>query len=310
MSEVISLNEFFKRFPDEQTATDFVEKKIWQNGAYCPHCGSYEVTKCNSKKSPMPYRCRKCRKFFSVRIGTIFNESHLPFQKWLLAIYILTNCKKGVSSIYLSEQLGCTQKTAWFLAHRIRETWNNMSPKLFGIVEVDEVYLGGKKSNKHASKKIKSDHLIRGKANKLPVVGIKSRDGKVKTMYIERANAQNLIKAIEDNVMPGTKVFTDQNTCYNSLEKYYHESVNHSKGEYVRGIVHTNSIESYWAILRRGYYGIYHFWSINHLHRYISEFEERFNMRKLPTFEKLIISVKGALNKRLTYKELINVPLS
>jgi len=303
MSDTVSLTEFFKRFPDEKSAVAFIESRFWPEGPFCPHCGSPHYSVCK-KSSPMPYRCKNCRKHFSIRIGTIFNESRLPLQKWLLAVYILINCKKGVSSVYLAEQLGCTQKTAWFLAHRIRETLITDSQKLFGIVEVDEAYIGGKESNKHESKKKEGRHLIRGTVNKSPVVGIKQRDGKIKTIVIEVANADNLIKVIDENVIPGTKVYTDQNSCYNSLEKYYHESVNHSLGEYSRGVVHTNGIESYWAILKRGYYGIYHFWSIQHLHRYISEFEERFNMRKLTGIEKIGLSIKRAFNKRLTYKDL------
>jgi len=123
MSDVVSLSEFFKRFPDEKAARDFIEKRFWPDGAYCPHCGNLQISICNWKNAAMPYRCKNCRRYFSIRIGTIFNESRLSLQKWLLAMFILANSKKGVSFVYLAEQLGCTQKTAWFLVHRIRETW-------------------------------------------------------------------------------------------------------------------------------------------------------------------------------------------
>jgi len=303
MSDLVSLDEFFKKFPDEKSATAFVEKWFWPNGVVCPYCGSAHISTCK-KSSPMPYRCKECRKHFSVRIGTIFSESKLPLQKWLLAMYLLTSCKKGISSVYLAHQLGCTQKTAWFLAHRIRETWEINSPKLFGIVEVDEAYIGGKEANKHSSKKINKG---RGVVGKTPVVGIKCRDGRVKTVIVEAANSANLTKTIEDNVLYRSKVYTDQNTAYNSLQNYYHETVNHNIGEYARGIISTNGIESYWAILKRGYYGIYHYWSVKHLHRYINEFQERFNMKNLSGIDKIINSIKRTLNKRLKYRDLINV---
>jgi len=176
---------------------------------------------------------------------------------------------------------------------------------LFGIVEVNEAYIGGKETNKHESKKKNTKHKMTGGAGKLPIVGIKCRDGRIKTMVIEAATSENLIKMIEDNIIAGTKVYTDQNSAYNSLQKYYHETVKHSFGEYSRGIVHTNGIESYWAILKRGYYGIYIFWSTKHLPRYINEFQEWFNMKKLPSLEKVELSIKQAVNKRLTYKDLI-----
>jgi len=303
MSDIVSLSGFFKKFPDEETAVKFIEKRIWKDGVVCSHCSSKNITKCMGKKQPMPYHCKDCRKYFSVRIGTIFNESKLPLQKWLLAIYILTNCKKGVSSIYLAEQLGCTQKTAWFLAHRIRETWNLNSPKLFGVIEVDEVYIGGKESNKHESKKAK---IGRGASGKTPVIGLKCREGNIKAFVLDSVSSPDIIKVIEENVENNSKIYTDSFTAYNSLNKYLHESVNHSKKEYVRGFVHTNGIESFWAVLKRGYYGIYHSWSIRHLHRYISEFSERFNMRKNDSLDKIILSINGSIDKRLSYKDLVN----
>lgn len=176
----LNLLEFFKKFPTDKEATEFFEKLRWADGVICPYCGSRHISSC---KVPMPYRCRNCRKHFSVRIGTILNESKLPLQKWLLAIYILTNAKKGISSLQLAEYWGVTQKTAWFLAHRIRESWVQNSDKLNGIVEVDETYIGGKEKNKHSSKKLKEG---RGAVGKQAVIGLKSRCGDVKSFLIEK----------------------------------------------------------------------------------------------------------------------------
>jgi transposase-like protein len=301
MLERFSLVEFFKKYPDEDSAIRYFESLRWENGVKCPYCGSLNVSAC---KRPMPHRCRACRKHFSVRVNTILEDSKLPLQKWLLAIYILVNSKKGISSIQLSEYLNVTQKTAWFLAHRIRESWIADSEKFSGIVEVDETYVGGLEKNKHKDKKL---HAGRGMIGKFPVVGIKARIGKVKAFAVEKTNASTLENIIRKNVVVGSSVFTDEARAYNNLPNYRHENVKHDSGEYVkRKMIHTNGIESFWAVLKRGYYGIYHKWSDKHLQRYVNEFCSHFNMRKIEVNERMRLSIVGGFYKHLSYKELIN----
>lgn len=304
--EVLSLYEFFKKFPDEEAARTFFEVKRWSNGKYCPHCGSISVAECKDHK-PMPYRCKDCRKHFSVRTGTTLEESRLPLQKWLMAIYMMTTARKGIPSTQMARELGITQKSAWFLAHRIRESWLANKPnddnRLDGDVEVDETFIGGKEKNKHAHNKIK---LGRGSVGKFIVVGMKQRDGKVIVETALDTTARTLKSFIYKNVVSGSNVHTDNFTAYRGLTGYNHNVVNHSVGEYVRQQVHTNGIESFWALLKRGYYGIFHYMSFKHLHRYINEFAFRHNTANFGTLHFIEKTAARMTNHRLTYEELTN----
>ena len=303
MCERFSFIDFFKKYPTEESAEQFFTELRWGKKIVCPHCGADEIAVVKNGK-PMPFRCKKCRKHFSVRTGTILTESKLPLQKWLLAMYILLNSKKGVSSVQLAEMLDTTQKTAWFLAHRIRETWLSSNEyKLSGIVEIDETYIGGLERNKHAAEKLRAG---RGAVGKMPVVGIKSRAGQVRAFSVAETNTETLTGAIRENVAAGSAVYTDQYRAYNGLNEYTHKRVKHNVGEFVREMVHTNGIESFWAIVKRGYYGIYHKWSKKHLQRYIDEYSSRYNLRNVPAMARVSVAVLGGMNKHLSYKELIN----
>lgn len=292
----LSLIKFFQQFPTEKEASKIFENLRWGETIVCPHCGSIHI----SRTKLMPYRCKDCRKHFSVRTGTVLAESKLPLQKWLLAMYILSSSKKGMSSVQLAEYLEITQKSAWFLAHRIRESWVQDSGKLVGIIEVDETYIGGKEKNKHNSKKLKEG---RGVVGKQPVIGLKSRLGKVKSFVIYATDTKTLTDSIRKNVEIESHVYTDEWRAYKDLDEFNHQRVNHSVGEFVKDQIFTNGIESFWASVKRGYYGIYHQWSVKHLQRYINEFCLRQNV--IGNLEKITYTFMNSIGKRLLYKDLI-----
>ena len=306
-TEKISFYKFFKRFPDEESAHKFFAERRWgkdEKKRFCPHCGSVRTVR---SKHRMPYHCKDCRKRFSIRTGTILAESNIPLHKWLMAMYLLNTNLKGVPSTKLASDLGITQKTAWFLAHRIRKAFEDQQEaKFVSDVEVDETYMGGKYSNMHKSRKPRM--VGAGPQDKTPVVGIKERGSrKVKAKVTERASGVLLRGMVTETVKEGVVVYTDQNRSYEGLVKknYKHESVNHGVGEYIRGKAHTNGVESFWSMLKRGHTGIYHKMSKKHLQRYIDEYVGRHNIRPLATMTQIEITFKGMNGKRLKYKDLI-----
>ena len=299
----LSLVEVMRMFPDDATAEKWIEKTRWPNGVACPHCGSVNV-QIGAKHPDMSYRCRDCRKFFSVRTGTAMQNSNLGCQVWVLASYLLSTGIKGTSSMKLHRDLGITQKSAWHLAHRIRESWTKDKGLFSGPVEVDETYIGGKEKNKRNYKKLNAG---RGSVGKTPVVGAKDREtNRVSATVINETTQEELEGFIQDRVEPGSTVYTDDHGGYNRLWlDFEHSSVRHSVREFVKGQAHTDGIESFWAMLKRGYYGTYHRMSEKHLQRYVNEFSGRHNMRSLDTIDQMVSVAKGMDGKRLRYRDLV-----
>jgi len=287
-----TLVEFLAWAKDENTCRKYFESVRFKNGDFCPLCGHKKILRFSDSKR---YRCDGCKRDFTIKTGTLFGESKLPLRTWFIAIYLLTTRKKGISSIELAEQCGVSQKTAWFMDHRIREAMKQGSDKLFGTVQVDETYTGGTHQRKHGFRK------------KAPIMGMTEKGGKIRAFHISARETHLILNHIRKNVDTSAFIMTDEAGVYKKLPKlgYRHASVKHGKKHWAKGEVNTNSIESFWALFKRGYHGTYHSMSKKHLQRYVDEFTFRFNIRSSEMAEKFSEVVRQVSERdKMSYKTL------
>ena len=299
----ISISEFFKMFPDDKAAEDWFTERRWANGVACPQCGSLNVLTGTSKKN-LPYRCREkgCVKQFSVKYGTFMQSSKIGYRDWLFTIFLISTNLKSISSMKLHRDLGVTQKTAWHMAHRVRNALKSKGGLFLGPVEVDETYMGGKRKNMSKSKRAKMDG--RGTTGKTAIVGMKDRQTNwVSARVVEDTKGETLRGFVSKQVLDDTTIYTDEAMAYQDLPNQ--EAVKHSVLEYVRGPIHTNGIESFWSLLKRAHMGTFHCMSPKHLNRYVDEFVSRHNMRELGTLQQMDLIAARIRDTRLRYKDLV-----
>jgi transposase-like protein len=303
-------------FQNHDAARNWFQSKRWPEGPVCPHCGV--VGNAYETKKPGLFRCaeKDCRKDFSVTTGTVMESSHIPMHKWMTAFYLMSSSKKGISAHQLHRALGVTYKSAWFMCHRIREAMRDGVLAPMGgegqVVEADETYYGPIEKSKIRTKTTSGRPFTKGgrtgPANKRPIVGLVERGGKVRTFHVPVADKLNVTAIVRENIAKETRLHTDESKLYTGSDKHFatHETVKHSTGEYARGDVNTNTIEGYFSIFKRGMRGVYQHCAEKHLHRYLAEFDFRFNHRVglgHSDIDRTIAAVKGAEGKRLTFRQ-------
>lgn len=302
MADFNTLADLMDALPDEDAAIAHFTAIRWRDGAFCPRCDGRKVYTFADKRT---HKCAACGSRFSIKVGTIFEDTKVPLRKWFTAIWLLTSHKKGVASTTLARDIGVTQKTAWFMLHRLRHAaaTKSFNAPLDGIVEADETFVGGKEKNKHAADRTGDTKGGKGKA---VVFGVLQRGGEMRAMVVEDRKAGTVQGIIREHVAPGSNVMTDEHSGFTGLQgRYSHHTVNHARGEYVRHYtLHTNTIEGAWSLLKRQIVGIHHFVSGKHLSRYVAEATWRYNRRKAGEGARLDSLIAEAAG-RLTYKALI-----
>lgn len=297
------------RFHDDTAAREYLEGIVWANGVFCPHCGGTERIYAIGGGRPGLRKCGQCRKQFTVTVGTVFESSHVPLHKWMQAAYLLSSSKKGFSAHQLHRTLGVTYKTAWFMAHRLREAMQaGKLPPMGGagkVVEADETFLGDLPAHKAPIRK-NPDRPKFGPTFKRAIVSLVERGGQARSFYVGAAKAETVAKVVAENVDRASRLHTDQSAFYKRIGAEFaaHESVDHGRKEYARGDVTTNSIEGFFSVFKRGMKGIYQHCSEQHLHRYLAEFDFRFNNRialGVNDTQRAHNALAGIVGKRLTY---------